>query len=380
MIRAAVLGLLVALGAGPGRAADAVTAAQDAADALTRAAGLLAGAGSARNRVAALTETVRAYEDGLEALREGMRQAALRERAIRAEFGREEEQLTRLIGALLSMQTSPESLVLLHPDGPLANARAGMIVADVTPAINMRVSALRAELDELETLRALQEAAGETLEEGLDGVQEARTALSQAISDRAVPEDLTASDAATLQALVNSADTLQGFAATLTNLDAGTAAAGPEDFAARKGELPAPSTGVVVAGYNRADASGSKRPGVVLATAPLAVVTAPHAATVRYAGPLLDLGMVVILEPEAGFLLILSGLAEVFPVAGEVLDAGAPVGLMGGRAPDAEQILIETGEGSGQSRTETLYIELRQGETTLDPGQWFELAEDKDKT
>jgi septal ring factor EnvC (AmiA/AmiB activator) len=377
MIRAAVLGCLMALGAGPGRAADAVTAAQEAADALTRAASLLAEAGSARNRVAALTETVRAYEDGLEVLRDGMRQAALRERAIRAEFGREEEQLTRLVGALLSMQTSPESLVLLHPDGPLANARAGMIVADVTPAINMRVSALRAELDELETLRTLQEAAGATLQEGLDGVQEARAALSHAISDRSVPEDLSASDAATLQALVNSADTLQGFAATLTNLDADP---GTDEFAARKGTLPAPATGVVVAGYNRADASGTRRPGVVLATAPLAVVTAPHAATVRYSGPLLDLGMVVILEPEAGFLLILSGLAEVFPVAGEVLDASAPVGLMGGRAPDVEQILIETGEGSGQSRTETLYIELRQGENMLDPGQWFELAEDKDKT
>ncbi len=379
MIRAGLAAALLALAPAPARAAaDPVAAAQAASDALAHAAELLAESDGARDRVKALTVTVQAYEEGLVALREGMRQAALRERAIQSRFGAEEEQLTRLLGALLSMQTSPESLVLLHPDGPLANARAGMLLADVTPAINSRVTALRDELEELETLRQLQEAAAATLRAGLDKVQEARTALSQAISDRAIPADLSADDAATLRDLVNSADTLQGFATTLTTI-AGTADA-PGGLSDRMGQMPAPATGVVLAAYDKPDAMGTRRPGVVLATAPLALVTAPHPATVRYAGPLLDLGMVAILEPEAGYLLILSGMDRVFAREGAVLDAGAPVGLMGGPAPDAEQILIETGEGGGQSRSETLYIELRKGENTLDPGQWFELAEDKDKS
>jgi hypothetical protein len=48
----------------------------------------LAEAEGARDRVEALTETVRAYEQGLLALREGVRQAALRERAILTVFER----------------------------------------------------------------------------------------------------------------------------------------------------------------------------------------------------------------------------------------------------------------------------------------------------
>lgn len=378
MIRAALLAASLALGAAPARAADAVSAAQEAAGALARAAESLAAADRSSDRVMALTETVRAYEDGLEAVREGMREAALREGAIRAAFDADEERLTRLVGALLSMQTSPESLLLLHPGGPLANAHAGMILADVTPAINARVGALRADLEELAILRTLQEAASETLRDGLDGAQEARTALSQTISERKSPSDSDASDAARLQAIVNGADTLQGFAASLATIGQ-TAPPPSTEFSERRGALLPPVTGSVLAGYGDADAGGVRRPGILMATAPLALVTAPHPATVRYAGPLLDLGMVAILEPEAGYLLILSGLADVFANRGDVLVEGAPVGLMGGKSPAAEEILIETGEVGGQARPETLYIELRQGETTLDPAEWFELSEDKDR-
>ena len=39
-------------------------------------------ADGARNRVKALTETVRAFEDGLEAMREGLRRAAIREQTL----------------------------------------------------------------------------------------------------------------------------------------------------------------------------------------------------------------------------------------------------------------------------------------------------------
>ena len=56
---------------------------------------------------------------------------------------------------------------------------------------------------------------------------------------------------------------------------------------------------------------------------------------------------------------------------GDVVDTGAPVGVMGGRTQQTQQILIESASASGQDRSETLYIEVRQGQTPLDPGRWF---------
>jgi septal ring factor EnvC (AmiA/AmiB activator) len=55
---------------------------------------------------------------------------------------------------------------------------------------------------------------------------------------------------------------------------------------------------------------------------------------VRYAGPLLDYGNVIILEPEADYLLIMAGFATLFVQAGELLQGDAPLGLMPG--PSAE--------------------------------------------
>ena len=114
-----------------------------------------------------------------------------------------------------------------------------------------------------------------------------------------------------------------------------------------------------------------RRPGLLLGTVPRAIVTAPWPATIRYAGPLLDLGTVVILEPGDGYLLVLAGLSEVYGTLGTVLAAGDPVGLVGGQSPGAQEILIESAEGSGQARSETLYIELRTREGPIDPTEWF---------
>ena len=81
---------------------------------------------------------------------------------------------------------------------------------------------------------------------------------------------------------------------------------------------------------DEADAAGVRRPGLTLATRPRALVTAPWPATIRYRGPLLDYGNVMILEPGGGYLLVLAGLDTVYGEVGEVVAAGAPLGLMGG--------------------------------------------------
>jgi septal ring factor EnvC (AmiA/AmiB activator) len=147
---------------------DAAAAAIEAAELLQDAAVSLAEAEGARDRVEALTETVRAYEEGLSALREGVRQAALRERAI-LPCSRPNAKGWPLLAVLQSIQSAPAPLLLLHPDGPVGTARAGMIVADVTPAVAREAQALRAQLEELASLRAVQEAGLSQLSDGLAG-------------------------------------------------------------------------------------------------------------------------------------------------------------------------------------------------------------------
>ena len=107
------------------------------------------------------------------------------------------------------------------------------------------------------------------------------------------------------------------------------------------------------------------------ATRPAALVTSPWAATIRYRGPLLDYGNVIVLEPGGGYLMIIAGLQDVFGEQGEVVAKGAALGLMGGTQSTATDLLAPAKEGGGARETETLYLEIRKGAAPVDPMDWF---------
>lgn len=370
MIRALAAICLLCTGAAQAQD-DSAAAALAAAARLEAAAQMLADAGGGRDQIVALTETVRAYEDGLVAMRDGLRRAAIRQRAIEAELAARSDEVARLLGVLQTMGRAPAPLLLLHPSGPAGTARAGMILSDVTPGLQEQVEELRLSLTEIAQLQELQDSAASTLRQGLDGAQTARAALAAAISDRTDLPRRYAEDAVATALLIASTETLGAFASGLTGTVNEELSVVVTDATDRKGTLALPVQGQVLRRFSEADAAGVVRPGLVIAARPRALVTAPVAATLRYRGPLLDYGNVVILEPAAGILMVFAGLAEVFGEAGQVLPEGTPIGLMGGIVPDVDAILTETAQGTGAARSETLYLEVRDGDAPVDPATWF---------
>lgn len=372
-----LFGVLIGLGQGALAQNDSAAAARAAAQQLEAATVALQGADSARNRVKALTETVRAYEAGLSAMRTGLRRAATREAQLSRQLDVRQTEIAQLLGVLQTIGTAPTPVLMLHPSGPMGSARSGMILAEVTPALNAQAQRLSQDLEEVQALRALQQNAANTLENGLAGVQKARAELSKAIADRTdLPRRFT-EDPVRTAILISSTETLDGFASGLSELAvSGEEAPSTADISAQKGQLTLPVQGLLLHRAGEADAAGVTRDGVIVATRPRALVTSPTAATIRYRGPLLDLGNVMILEPQSGTLFILSGLAEVYGEAGQVVPTGAPVGLMGGEDPEIGAILSLSGDGAGTDRSETLYIEVREGGSPVDPETWFQTDKD----
>jgi len=380
MIRTACLALLITFlsltHVSAQAESEAAVAARAAAERLDRATRQLDAAQSARDRVRALTETVSAFEDGLEAMRDGLRRASLREARLTRELQAREGEVAQLLGVLQSMGNRPSPVMLLHPSGPMGTARSGMILADVTPALNARADDLRTRLAEITTLRMLQQNAVETLQNGLNGVQEARTALSQAVAERTdLPRRFT-EDPVRTAILIASAETLEGFSSDLSEITTDEDRSDLPDISALRGTLPLPVQGRMLRQAGEADAAGVKRPGFLLATRPRALVTAPTAATIRYRGPLLDYGNVMILEPQAGTLFVLAGLDVVYGGIGEVIPAGSPIGLMGGQEAEIGEIIANSSNGTGTGRPETLYIEVRQDNAPVDPEAWFATQEE----
>lgn len=355
---------------------DAAVQARTAAEALEAASRQLDAADGARDRVRALTETIQAFETGLGAMRAGLRQAAISESQMTQRLSSREAEVAQLLGALQSIGSAASPVILLHPDGPMGTARAGMVLAELTPALNARADALRQDLEDVQTLRRLQVDAAERLTTGLAQVQLARTTLNQAMANRTdLPQRFT-EDPLRTAILIASTETLDGFASGLSEIVTDEVAPAPPTLDGQIGALPLPVQGLVLRRANEADAAGVKRPGVILATRPRAIVTTPTAATVRYQGDLLDLGNVVILEPQANTLFVLAGLDVVYAKTGQVIGAGTPIGLMGGAMAEIGATLSPLREGTGTERTETLYIEVRLDNTPKDPATWFQMDED----
>ncbi|MEO0634784.1 MAG: hypothetical protein AAFY52_11800 [Pseudomonadota bacterium] len=216
----------------------------------------------------------------------------------------------------------------------------------------------------------MQEDAAARLQSGLTEVQTARTALSEAMAERTdLPRRFTA-DPVRTALLIASAETLDAFSSGLTEITGEEAAWAPPDFSARIGNLPAPVRGLLLRRAGEADAAGIARPGILLATRPGALVTSPTEATIRYVGPLLDFGTVIILEPRPSTLFVFAGLGATYGSAGDIIAEGTPLGLMGAAVPT---IGSTGGEGAGAGLTETLYMEVRQDNVTEDPLGWFDI-------
>ncbi|MBB3994278.1 septal ring factor EnvC (AmiA/AmiB activator) [Sulfitobacter undariae] len=373
ILRAAFVWIVVATSAFA--QGDAASQARAAVVMLEDAAMQLDAADKARDRVRALTATIQAFETGLAAMRTGLRQAAIREAQLSARLTARDGEVGQLLAVLQSIGTDNPT-AFLHPDGPVGTARAGLLLAELTPALNQRAEQLRRDLEDVQTLRTLQTDAEARLRTSLTAVQDARTALNQAMAERTeLPKRFT-EDPVSTAILIASTETLDGFASGLSLIvsNEDVSVETPVTIDARIGDLPLPVQSIVLRGMNEPDAAGVIRPGLLMAARPRAIVTSPTAATIRYQGPLLDFGNVMILEPRADTLFVLAGLETVYGEIGQVIAAGTPIGLMGG--PEIGGELSTVGDGAGAVRSETLYIEVRQNNVPQDPASWFRTDKD----
>ena len=382
MAAARFIGLLTALSVMAGTAAlraeeNIVKTARDAARELEEAAIKLVVAKGEKDRIAALTDTIQAFETALSSLRASLRKVASAQKDIKTRLDLREENISRLIGVLYSIGNEPAPAKLVHPDGPLTTARAGMLLSDVLPRLQRPVEQLKKDLEDLKTLETLQTDSSVILESGLRELQSARSDLVAAASSREELPRRFIEDPAKTAILIAASESIETFIKGLSIYGLDDLAQPLPDIEEKKGTLAFPVHGRVLRGFNENDAAGIKRPGIVVATTSAAIVTTPAAVTIRYQGDLLDYGLVSILEPQRGILFVFSGLEKTFGKIGEVLPEGSPVGIMGGKPLSAQKILQESVVMGGTYRPETLYVEVRVNEKPQDPLEWFAVKEDE---
>jgi len=345
---------------------DPVLALRDASAQIDAASTALAAAEQSEDRVSALSSAIRGLEEGLASLRLALQTSKAEEAVKRAEMIGNREELGRLLATLITLQSTPAQLAVLHPEGATASARAGAMLAAVTPALRQEAARIRSELATLTALNALHDKALGNMQAALATLQQARNALTVAVREE---QDITENPVsqAGLSQLAQASQDLNTLAAALrAQVPAGRIAV----IRDQRGKLPLPLVGTITRRFNQPNGAGIRQPGIVITAPALSLVSAPQAGIVRFSGGFLEYGQVVIVEPAPNQLQIYAGFGQVYVRAGEVLESGAAMGLLGGEMPDSAEFLAESGSENDKG-AESLYIEIRENGMPVDPETWF---------
>jgi len=342
-----------------------------AIEALDAATADLKNANNAKKRVKSLSQAIQSYEETLAILRISIRDLSLQQTQLQNILDNNENEVMQLLGVLATFQKAPIAGQMLHPEGPLATARSGMIISDVIPILQKNVEQLRDQITTLEKLSETQFAAQNSLQTGLSELQKAHTNLGRAIANREALPKRFSTDPKKLELLLKASKDLETFAESVQTIAINEPSVSLPSVRERKGNLNLPVRGKILRKFKEADAAGVKRSGIILATDPRAIVISPTAATIRYLGPLLDYGNVAILEPENGLLFVFAGMDTLYGEIGQVIPALSPIGLMPRQVADIEKI-FKTGANIYSGKlSETLYVEVRSGSVSENPLDWF---------
>ena len=80
------------------------------------------------------------------------------------------------------------------------------------------------------------------------------------------------------------------------------------------------------------------------------------------------------MEPAAGTLVILTGLAKSFVEISQIVSKNEPIGLMPGAVAEMQENLNGSERESGLFAKETLYMEVRQGRQPINPADILRLG------
>jgi murein hydrolase activator len=336
-------------------------------------AGALADADAARGEIAGLNaqlaELDRAVAGGEQAVSgKRLRLAALnaQENDLKDRLGAQRAETARLLAALELFRREPPPALFADPREVKDAVNAAILIRAITPQLEARANALKAQTEALRRARRQAAMASEDLFTTESTVAQSRAQIQNLIDRKTALEQRAEARAKQADADIAA---LNARAKALRDLAHGVAAApaparGPEPpdpehsglFGHAETFAP-PVAGPPVRTFGAPEPTGARSEGWTWQAAAGATVMAPAEGVVDYAGPLKGWGAVVVLRLGGAYHVVLAGLDQVDVQPGHLVKTGEPVGRMG---------------PAGQSTA--LYFEVRKNGAPVDPAPWLKGA------
>jgi len=325
------------------------------------------------SEAAALAARIQQTEAEIEAARARLSIAREQRTALTARLAIRQEPTARLTAALQTAARRPLALSALQPGSLKDVVHVRAVLASAVPQIRARTATLRSELEQG---RELERDAARALDalRGGEGVLRERRAALAALENQQRLTSRNARGAALREAeralaLAEEARDLDGLidrldeAATLrrelaalpgpvlrpVDLAAPLPAAlagspSPVASAPPPNDFQLPVQGRTLIGFGARRDSGLASTGLTLAPVSGAQVVAPGRGRVAFAGPYRGFGRIVIIEHDAGWTSLVTGLDRLNVAVGDIVIGGSPLGVVGGDAKPVTFELRRAGE------------------------------------
>lgn len=378
-------------------------------------------------KAAELEESIAALSKTSESLKQALIESAARRKELErkiaagekklAELGISEDRirhsfkdrraiLAEVLAALQRMGRNPPPALLVSPEDALASVRTAILLGAVVPGIREETEKLAADLAELVRLRMEGEKETETLVATMASRQEEERRMDLLLveNDRLSRQNSLelATEKRRAEELAARASNMEGLIASLETeirsvREAAERARAEEErlrklseeqrqkarelaasslpdknriapayaFSDLKQKLELPAAGEILRQFGDPDGTGHEAKGMVIASAPGSLVTAPADGWVVYAGEFRSYGQMIILNTGDGYHVVLSGMDRINTGQGKFVLSGEPLAVMGEkRVASATALALETDRP-------TLYIEFRKDGKPVDSREWW---------
>lgn len=349
----------------------------------------------------AATERVKLAEADVAAVEQKIGDLIVEELDTRGRLDGADKSISNVLAALERISRDPPPALIVDPSDALGSARSAILISAILPQLQAKADAVMADLNALNEIKLAAQAEEENLRANFEVLEEEQLRIATLIAARKNSEAtasaalaseeqeaaLMAERAAQLKQLISDlgkrADAVATAAAATEQANAGgntptldretvlMALANPErtepavPFASARGFLNFPVSGVNVINYGDGDGFGGISKGLSVVTRAQAPVNAPADGWVLYAGAYLNYGQIVILDVGQDHTILLAGLEAVEAKIGQFVRMGDRIGAMGSRT------IGRTVATSAGASNPTLYIEMRNNNSPIDPTGWW---------
>lgn len=330
----------------------------------------------------------------------------VQEDGIRASLRSRRGVLAEVLGALERMGRNPPPALLVKPEDALASVRSAILLGAVVPGMRSEAERLVADLKALSETRSAAASEKQSVADTITASLEEDKRMDLLLAEN---EKLNGKNTAELEAERRRSEELAGRATSLEGLissleseissvrEAMEAARAEEErqkrltqaerekarqlaedgvpdknriapayaFSSLRQKLEFPVAGDVVRWFGDPDGTGHTARGITIASNAGAIVTAPADGSIVFAGAFRSYGQTIILNVGDGYYVVFTGMKDVNVRQGRFVFSGEPIAVMGEkRVASATALALETDRP-------TLYIEFRNGNTTVDSKPWW---------